>query len=209
MEAFEHFVAVALGAQGFVVSSGVKFPVRRRTKKKKHAEVQTHGYEVDLVAARADRLVLATVKSYFGSKGVKASHVRGEGKSAGLYRLLNDREIREQVLAGAAERYGYARPQIELRLYVGRFAGKNGREEPAVRAWCESQLVGAGPIRVMSLPDVVNTVRSVAISNTYVNDPVVVTMKVLAAAGLVDLEARVEHIDPGSTFPADMNEHAE
>jgi hypothetical protein len=134
MEAFEHFVAVALGAERFVVSSGVKFPVTRRTKKKQHAETQTHGYEVDLVAARADRLVLATVKSFFGSTGVKAEGVRGEGKHAGLYRLLNDEEIRTQVVAEAAERYGYRTEQVELRLYVGRFAGKTGREESAVRA---------------------------------------------------------------------------
>ncbi len=34
--------------------------------------VQTHGYEVDLVGARSDRLVLATVQSYLGSRGVVA-----------------------------------------------------------------------------------------------------------------------------------------
>ncbi|MFL5826734.1 MAG: hypothetical protein ACJ76V_09445, partial [Thermoleophilaceae bacterium] len=44
-------------------------------------EMQTHGYEVDLVAARADRLVLATVKSFFGSRGVVADHVTGETTS--------------------------------------------------------------------------------------------------------------------------------
>ncbi|MDQ3673373.1 MAG: hypothetical protein M3365_03225 [Gemmatimonadota bacterium] len=32
------------------------------------------------MAARADTLVLATVKSFFGSRGVVAEHVTGESK---------------------------------------------------------------------------------------------------------------------------------
>jgi len=40
------------------VSEAVKFRVKRRTAKTSHEETQTHGFEVDLVGARADRLVL-------------------------------------------------------------------------------------------------------------------------------------------------------
>jgi hypothetical protein len=79
MESFEQFVAVAMEAEGLIVSEAVKFPVRRQTRKALHDEVQTHGYEVDLVGARADRLVLATVKSFLGSRGVVADHVMGTG----------------------------------------------------------------------------------------------------------------------------------
>jgi hypothetical protein len=145
MEAFEQFVAVALESENFVVSAGVKFPVRRKTKKAKYEETQEHGYEVDLVGARSDKLVLATVKSFFGSQGVRAREVSGEGGNVGLYRLLNDRVIRDGVVRGAAERYGYRQEQVSLRLYVGKFA-RNGRDEKAVRAWCETQVVGAGPL---------------------------------------------------------------
>ncbi|MEZ5110342.1 MAG: hypothetical protein R2732_02410 [Microbacteriaceae bacterium] len=60
VEAFEQFVALALEAEGLVVSSALKFPVKRRTRKTAYEEWQTHGFEVDLVAARADKLVLAT-----------------------------------------------------------------------------------------------------------------------------------------------------
>lgn len=81
MESFESVVALVLEAEGFVVSGAVKFPVTRRTVKAMHKEVQTHGYEVDLVAARADVLVLATVKSFFGSRGVAAEDVAGGGAS--------------------------------------------------------------------------------------------------------------------------------
>ena len=58
----EAFAAVALESEGYVVSEAVKFPVTLQTKKAAYAEIQTHGYEVDLVGARRDRLVLATVQ---------------------------------------------------------------------------------------------------------------------------------------------------
>ena len=46
MESFEQFVAVAMEAEGLIVSDAVKFPVQRQTRKALHDEVQTHGYEV-------------------------------------------------------------------------------------------------------------------------------------------------------------------
>jgi hypothetical protein len=45
------------------------FFVRRQTRKAAHEEFQEHGYEVDLLAASGDRLVLAEVNSYLGSRG--------------------------------------------------------------------------------------------------------------------------------------------
>src|SRR3954463_12059688 len=96
MEAFESFVAVALESAGFVVSSAVKFGVKLKTKKAAYEEFQSHGYEVDLIGARADRLVLATVKSFLGSRGVVAEHVTGATTNERwkkLYALLNNDEI--------------------------------------------------------------------------------------------------------------------
>jgi hypothetical protein len=116
---------------GLVVSSSMKFPVKRQTKKKSSEEYQTHGYEVDLVGANSERLVLATVKSFFGSQGVLARDVCGEGRGAGLYRLLNDPVIRDDVIAVACDRFGYRPEQVFLRFYVGRFSGKS---EAAVRS---------------------------------------------------------------------------
>lgn len=192
MEAFESFVAVALETEGFVVSSSVKFPVTRQTAKAAYPEVQTHGYEVDLVAARADRLVLATVKSFFGSQGVKADHVTGQTTNARwrkAYALLNDVEIRDGVIARACERYGYRPSDVELRLYVGRFAApKSGTHETAIRAWCAGQVVGAGPIEVMGAADVVKKVIAAAAAKQYRDNPVLVTMKVLEAAGVLTLD---------------------
>lgn len=101
MEAFESFVALALEREGFVVSEAVKFPVQLQTRKAAYKEMQTHGYEVDLVAARADRLVLATVKSFFGSRGVVADHVTGETtneRGGKLYLLLTTARFETKLL---------------------------------------------------------------------------------------------------------------
>lgn len=125
MEAFESFIALALEDDGYVVSGAVKFPVRIKTGKKAYDEFQEHGFEVDLVGARSDGLVLATVKSFFGSGGVRSEEVKGTSKNERgnkLYALLNNKTVRRGVIKEAAARYGYRPNQVELRLYVGRFA---------------------------------------------------------------------------------------
>ena len=186
MEAFESFVAVALESENFVVSSAVKFNVKLRTKKAAYEEFQSHGYEVDLIGARANRLVLATVKSFFGSRGVVADHVTGKTLNERwkkLYALLNNAELREQVVHEATKRYGYPLKQVELRLYVGRFAAPTTRtHETQIREWAAGQHVGAGPIGIYGLREVVGAVRSAAEHKQYRDDPVLVTMKVLQAA---------------------------
>lgn len=181
MEAFEQFVALALEHEGFIVAGGLKFPVRRKTAKSAYDEWQTHGFEVDLVAARQDRLVLATVKSFFGSRGVVSEHVTGatQDRWARLYALLNDRDVRDTVVDLAADRFGYEPDQVEVRLYAGRFAG--GRHEDEVRAWCATQSVGSGPIAVIGAEDVVSRVRELAASGTYRDNAVLATLKVLDA----------------------------
>jgi hypothetical protein len=192
MEAFESFVAVALEADGFVVSSGVKFPVKILTGKATRDEFQTHGFEVDLVAARSDRLILATVKSFCGSRGVAAEHVLGESlnRSAAVkrYAILNNREVRSKIVRLAARRYGYRTNQVELRFYVGRFAGRgSGNHEARIRAWAKTQRVGSGTIKVVDLNEVVEKVVEVARNTQYIDNPVLVALKVLAEAGRVDL----------------------
>lgn len=188
VEAFESFVALALEHEGLVVSEAVKFPVRRRTRRIAYEETQTHGFEVDLVGARADRLVLATVKSFLGSRGVVAEHVTGRSGGPGdrLYAVLNDPEVRDAVVRGACERYGYRNQQVELRLYVGRFAAPTtGRHEREIRDWCASQMVGAGPICVVGLHDVAVIARQVAHSKTYRDNAALTTIKVLSAADML------------------------
>lgn len=200
VESFEQFVAVAMESEGLIVSEAIKFPVQRLTARRDYDEWQTHGYEVDLVGARSDRLVLATVKSFFGSRGVVSEHVMGTGgprSSQRLYMLLNDPVIQEGVVATAAQRYGYRKDQVELRLYVGRFAAPvSGKHEAAIRAWAARQQVGCGPVGVYGLEDVVQAVRDVASSKTYRDNPILVTMKVLDAAGLL-VAADTSAVDAG------------
>ncbi|MFO0577950.1 MAG: hypothetical protein U1A78_28405 [Polyangia bacterium] len=192
MEAFESFVALALEAEKFVVSSAVKFDVKRRTAKRDYEEEQQHGYEVDLVAARSDALVLATVKSFFGSGGVRSEEVLGttsSEKKRKLYLLLNDPIIRDSVIKAAADRYGYRLDQIELRMYVGRFAAPiKGHHEKAIREWAATQKVGRGSIQIIGVRDVVGSVREAASRKQYRDNAVLVTMKVLEAAGILEVK---------------------
>jgi len=188
VESFESFVALALAHEQLVVSEAVKFRVTRQTAKASHVETQTHGYEVDLIGARADRLVLATVKSFLGSRGVVAGHVdRSSGTPAdhARYVLLNDPVIRDGVLSQACQIYGYTPEQVQFRLYVGRFAAPNtGAHERAVRAWAATQQVGAGPITVHGLEEVAALARTVAASTTYRDSAALTAIKVLAVAGM-------------------------
>jgi len=182
MEAFESFVALALQTEGLVVSDAVKFKISLPTKNKSRQEVQEHGYEVDLVAARSDKLVLVSVKSFFGSNGVRASEVSGVSGRAGDagYKMLNRPEVREGILREACSLYGYSPSQVEFRLYVGHFMSVN--QELATRKWCSEQSVGSGPIKLVSVDEIVDLVKQKAESKTYLNNPALVTLKVLQEA---------------------------
>ncbi|MGN6557059.1 MAG: hypothetical protein ACTHLH_03505 [Solirubrobacterales bacterium] len=186
MESFEQVCRVALEAEGYAVSGNVKFFVRRKTKKESREEFQTHGYEVDLVGAKAGSLVLAEVKSFFGSTGVSTAGFLGlagaEGKAsrASLFKLFNDKDLRAKVLAEARKRYGYRSDEIEMRLYVGRF--RKGHEE-AIR----KHLAGfrRPSVRVIGLNDIVGRLLEQAERGSYIDDPVLVTVKALMAAGWI------------------------
>lgn len=187
MEAFESFVALALETENLVVSEAQKFNFQRQTS----SGLQSHGYEIDLVGARADRLVLASVKSYFGSRGVAAEHLMGQAAKANLnkrYALINDQEMRTAVVAAAAERFGYPIDQVRLRLYVGRFAGSRPGEpshEQRIKDWCVNHTVGGGPIEVIDVHEVVSRVRTIAESKQYRDNAALVALKVLEAAGVL------------------------
>ncbi len=168
----------------------MKFPITRQTGKQGHVEIQTHGYEVDLIAARADHLILATVKSYLGSRGVVADHVIGSSdntRTNKLYVLLNDSEIRRSIVRQAAKRYGYKYSQVQLGLFVGRFSGPTvGEHERRVRVWANRQRVGTSPILVLSLADMVDTVIHAATdAKQYRDNSVLMTMRLLDAADLL------------------------
>jgi hypothetical protein len=191
VEAFRVVCGHCFGSRGFVVSGSVKFPVRLKINPVAGPKEKTHGFEVDLVGARADGLVLASVKSFFGSGGVVAEHVTGATanvRARKLYRLLNDVTIREKVIAGAAERYGYQQSQVQLRFYVGGFAGPvQGTDKAKVEQWCSEQHAGAGPIAVYGVGDVVERVLRAATAKQYRDNRVLVAMKVLQAAGRITL----------------------
>lgn len=183
MEGFEHLVKVAMESEGLVCDGPMKFPVQRPTRRKSRAEKQTHGYEVDVVGARRNLLVLASVKSWFGSKGVSVQGFCGLADDQKrinykAYALFNFDDIRDGVIAEASKRFGYSPEQVELR-FVGKF--KSEAAQAAITAHLGSMVVGRGPVRVFGLREIVEAVEQVAASKTYINDPVVITVKSLTA----------------------------
>jgi len=186
VEAFEQVVKVFLEAKDYVVTSNVKFPVRRKTKKVKYDEYQTHGYEVDIVAARHDSLILGSVKSFFGSVGVNRQGFREIADNSRRthfqnYAMFNEREVREGILLEAEKRYGYPHSQIQFYLFVGKF--KVG-DEIVITDHLSGIEAGAGPVRVVNLESIVEGLLEAAQSKTYYNDPVVITLKALKEAGV-------------------------
>lgn len=138
------------------------------------------------MGARADRLVLASVKSYLGSHGVVAEHVTGETRDERArkrYSLLNRREVRGPVIKAAAKCYGYRAGQVELRLYVGKFStGARGyRDNPVLVTRSRSVVGQLGSV-------------SVRVRSAFMGSPMWSvssgrrpsrTMKVLEAAGML------------------------
>ena len=168
------------------ISTNVKFPVRRRTKKLAYEEYQEHGYEVDLVAARADELLLGSVKSYFGSFGLSRQFFReiADGSKRKWWEhneLFNEPEVQAGILSGAAERFGYPSARIFLGLFVGKF--KSG-DEANIRAHLEQMRFGGGAVRLFDLRTIAAGVIAEAGKKTYRDDPVIVAVKCMLESGL-------------------------
>jgi hypothetical protein len=185
VESFEHLVKVALETENLIVAGNLKFYVQRRTRKKNKEEVQRHGYEVDLVGARSDLLVLASVKSFFGSRGVSCQGFKGladETKKTHyeLYKLFNEADIRDGVVKEAAKQFGYNEDQVELRLYVGKF--QNDAASECITAHLCKTRAGRGTIKVLGLEEILQALLRVTNSKAYFNDPVVMTLKALKHA---------------------------
>lgn len=181
MEAFEHIAKIFLESEGYAVSTNVKFPVRIRTRKQAYEEHQVHGYEIDLVACRADTLLLGSVKSFLGSYGVDRQFfhaIADPSKKLKGDKFFNDPAIAEGILSDASARFGYPRARIFSALFVGKF--RPGHEAD-IRRHLESTVVGAGPIRLFDLSTIMDGVIIEAQKKTYRDDPVIVAVKSLLA----------------------------
>lgn len=182
MEAFEHMVKVFLESRGYIVTTNAKFPVKRKTKKQKYEEYQTHGYEVDIIGAKSNSLLLGSVKSFFGSAGVSRQGFRdiadvSKRTHYDKYKIFNEPEIRNGIFQGASEKYGYPLTQIQLCLFVGKF---DNEEEQLITDYLTSKQV-----KVYKLQMIIDGLLKAAKPSTYINDPVVVTIKALQLAGML------------------------
>lgn len=173
MESYEHVAKIWIEAQGFVVSSGVKFMLKLPTKKKSRKEAQEHGYEVDLIAARQDRLVLVNVKSYFGSKGLGLTGLKNE-------KMFSRDQVWEGIITGACHRYGYSRDKIELWVVAGLVSPRN---KTAILKYLQTLATDRDtPTRFFDATDVAQGLVDSTESKTYFNDPVIATVRTLREA---------------------------
>ncbi len=109
----------------------------------------------------------------------------GDRRFRALYLLLNDPVIRSGVVRSAAggtatpkTRSGCGCMSADSPLPSSTPTSRRSESGRQHRSW-------AGPIEVYGLPDMIQVVRKVAGSKTYRDNSVLVTMKVLDAAGLL------------------------
>jgi hypothetical protein len=93
------------------------------------------------------------------------------------FKLFNEPDLRAEVCKLACKQFGYEPDRLELRMYVGNFA--RGHEQ-AVRAHLANL---DPPVQVIGLSEIVDALIGLAEKRSYTDDPVVMTVKALAAAG--------------------------
>jgi hypothetical protein len=210
MESFEAVVAAALEAESYVVSG----PITIKWFSKGEPQVkgqQPNRLEIDLVAARGDRLVLATVKSFFGSGGVYPQDVIGKGRGATGYTMINDVKKRSELIELAAEKFGYKVRDVEVRLYAGKYSGLTGEQE--IRDWAAKQILGGGPLQVVNALQLTKVINALAQESHYQNDVAIAFAKTLIEAQLIQArdekaiakEAKTKTPKPSSKGIVDMS----
>jgi hypothetical protein len=183
MESFEAVVATALEAENYVVAGPITIKWFSEGHPKKKGE-QPNRLEIDLVAARGDRLVLATVKSFFGSGGVFPKDVMGTGRGASGYTMINDKKKRAELIELVAAKYGYDVKDIEVRLYAGKFAGAQG--EQAIRDWAAEQQLGGGVLQVVNALQLSKVIFALAKESHYQNNVAIAFAKTQLEAELIE-----------------------
>ena len=182
MESFEAVVAAALEAENYVVSGPITIKWFSPGQPKVKGQ-QPNRLEIDLVAARGDRLVLATVKSFFGSGGVYPNDVMGKGRGASGYTMINDKKKRTELIALAAEKFGYQVKEVEVRLYAGKYAGLSGEQE--IREWASKQILGGGPLQVVNALQLSQVINALAQESHYQNNVAIAFAKTQIEAELI------------------------
>ncbi len=79
----------------------------------------------------------------------------------------------------ACEMFGYKEDQVELRFYAGKFTS----DKDKIIKHLKTITTGAGPVKVYDLDMILHQVLTVTESKTYMNDPVVMTLKALKQSG--------------------------
>ena len=190
MDGLDQIASLYLEIEGFAVSRRVIFPVETVVYKAMRTERQTEVFEIDLVAARADKIRLCSVKSFLTSQEIGRQGFKGIADE-GLrkthfdeYKLFNDPNIRRQVTELACQKYGYQTDQVELVLFAGKV--KAG-QEAMIRQHLES-LAPHGLVTVLTAKEILPKVLEHCEQNISLNNPIVTMTKLLHQEGLLKSE---------------------
>jgi hypothetical protein len=199
MESFEEVVATALEYEKYVVNGPITIKWFSPGHPKEKGE-QPNRLEIDLVAARGDRLVLATVKSFFGSGGVAAKDVIGTGRDASGYTMINDKKKRAELIELVAEKYGYEVKDVEVRLYAGKFAGVKGEQN--IRDWASKQEMGGGVLQVVNALQLSKVIFALAKESHYQNKVAIAFAKTQLEAEQIQLREDKAKAKEAKSVPA-------
>jgi len=191
MESYENLVALAMSAENLLVAGPEKYPFVLPHIRKGRTVLATKWIEVDLIGMSANTLVLASVKSYFGSGGTTAGDFLGENgeKKAKLYSMIADEEVRNILGRAVAERYNFKESQIEFRFYSGLYKGNS---EQRLRDWADKpeNFAFGKPIKFYNVAQVIEPVALLAEESRYVDNPSLVAIKAyMTSVKLSSIEA--------------------
>jgi hypothetical protein len=121
--------------------------------------------------------------------GAKMSEIKDdkrrfdEGRNKYSFLFINNKKKRTELIALAAEKFGYQVKDVEVRLYAGKYAGLTGEKE--IREWASKQILGGGPLQVVNALQLSQVINALAQESHYQNNVAIAFAKTQIEAQLI------------------------
>ena len=187
LEGFEDVARLYFEGQGYIVSGSVSIPfVGDKETKRRERQLAAVGptdpaIQIDLVAARADELVICEVKSWFKSTGLVFDRHFSDDPSGREIKLFRNEQYRNYVARNLAKRFRYKFEQVSFALVSGKARPADVpeiREHFKERKWL-----------FLTSADIAKSIVERAMAGHYVNDSAVAMIRCLEAAELLKVES--------------------
>ena len=113
----------------------LKAPAAARALPKLAARARAEEWSYERFAEVLLATEVATRETHGGESRIKAARFPAR-KTLEEFDFSFQRSVRKTVIEGIAARFGYPLSKVELRLYVGKFAGKSGDEHSGASPTC-------------------------------------------------------------------------